>query len=278
LAIQVVELNSLQESLEIVDPRTNGNLDSWLVKPREAEQLRNRAEADLAPIVAIAPEAVGIHVVPPEDEVVLRFRGLPFAKWKNGRVFFGRDGVWKELSKTNEHALKQLVLDLKKFRSPLATSPQHPLYRAQAERWLQWVLMRDVSLLDSALDPEHVYEQVIAQAGGQRGILDLLTVTRTKRLAILELKAAENVDLPLQAAQYWARIRRHQTEGDLARYGYFPGLQLQDVSPIVYLVAPALRFHPTTDTILKYLTPEMEIIRLGLPERWRRGLRVVMRQ
>lgn len=106
----------------------------------------------------------------------------------------------------------------------------------------------------------------------------MLTVTKAKRLAILELKATENPELPLQAADYWQRIRHQQYRGDLAKNGYFAPLQLQAAPPIVYLVAPALRFHPTTETILSYLDPEMEIIRVGLAESWRRGLRVVMRQ
>jgi hypothetical protein len=55
-------------------------------------------------------------------------------------------------------------------------------------------------------------------------------------------------------------------------------MQLQSASPLVYLVAPALRFHPTTDVILRYLSPDIEIIRVGLPENLCRGLRVVMRQ
>jgi hypothetical protein len=74
-----------------------------------------------------------------------------------------------------------------------------------------------------ALDPEHVYERVFAQVAGQHGILDLLCVTRNRRLAILELKATENVALPLQAADYWSRIRWHQSQGDFARYGYLLG-------------------------------------------------------
>jgi hypothetical protein len=37
------------------------------------------------------------------------------------------------------------------------------------------------------------------------------------------------------------------------RYGYFQGVALQQVPPLVYLVAPALRFHPATDDLLKYL-------------------------
>jgi hypothetical protein len=119
---------------------------------------------------------------------------------------------------------------------------------------------------------------VIAKSHGQHGILDLLAVTNTKRLAILELKAGENPELPLQAADYWDRIRRHHAQGNLARYGYFAGLQLQPQPPIVYLLAPALRFHPTTETILRYLSPELQVIRVGLAESWRRCFRVVMRQ
>lgn len=55
-------------------------------------------------------------------------------------------------------------------------------------------------------------------------------------------------------------------------------MQLQAAVPLVYLVAPALRFHPSTETILKYLSPEVEVIQIGLAESWRRGLRVVLRQ
>jgi hypothetical protein len=39
-----------------------------------------------------------------------------------------------------------------------------------------------------------------------------------------------------------------------------------------------LRFHPSTDDLLDCLSPEMEIVRVGVAESWRRGLRVVMRQ
>jgi hypothetical protein len=132
--------------------------------------------------------------------------------------------------------------------------------------------------VDAALDQRFVYAQVFANAGGQHGILDLLTVTRSGRLAIIELKASEHIHLPLQAADYWLRVRRHLQNGEIARYGYFPGLELQQAPPLVYLVAPALRFHPSTDDLLNFLSPELEIVRVGVAESWRRGLRVVMRQ
>jgi hypothetical protein len=278
LAIQVYELNSLNEHIERVDPCRDGNVSSWLVPRRESESLKRRAGGALEPIVRQVPDAITVHAIPQEQEVMLRFRGLPFANWKDGQVHFGLDGTWEDLTKASESRLKQLLLRLRNFRNPLASNGRHPLFRAHAERWMQSLVMQDVARVDLTLDPEHVYEQVFAQAGGQHGVLDLLAVTRTKRLAILELKASENPDLPLQAADYWLRIRRQQAQGELAAYGYFPGMELQTAPPLVYLVAPALRFHPTTDAILRYLSPEIEIIRVGLAESWRRGLRVMMRQ
>jgi hypothetical protein len=132
--------------------------------------------------------------------------------------------------------------------------------------------------VDAALDARYVHSQVFASTAGEHGILDLLTVTRSGRLAIIELKASEHIHLPLQAADYWLRVRKHLERGEISRYGYFPGVELQQTPPLVYLVAPALRFHPSTDELLRFLSPELEVVRVGLAEGWRRGLRVVMRQ
>ncbi len=276
--IQVYELDPLRESLEHVEPCASGNVASCLVPRRETQLLLDRARAALAPIVALSPESIRAHPLPHTQEVALRFRGLIFARWHENKIYFGGDSTWEELRAANETALKQLIVNLQNFRNPLAGNVRHALYRAQPERWMQTVISRDVSRIDIALHPEHVYEQVFAQVAGQHGILDLLCVTRSGRLAILELKATENLDLPLQAADYWSRIRWHQTQGDFARYGYFPGLELQPAPPLVYLIAPALHFHPTTDILQRYLSTEMEIIRVGLAESWRRGLRVMFRQ
>jgi hypothetical protein len=43
-------------------------------------------------------------------------------------------------------------------------------------------------------------------------------------------------------------------------------------------LSPALRFHPSTDILFRYFSPEINFVRVGLAETWRRGLRVVMRQ
>ena len=278
LPFEIYEHDPAMEVLAKIDPRSAGNLNTWLVPHRESEALVNQARPVLDPIVALAPQAMTVYPAAQSHEVWLRFRGLPFARWDGGRVFFGSTDARQELTAASRPALKRLVHELEVYRHPLASDTRHSLYRAQPERWLESIVREDVTRMDAMLDQRFVYAQVFANAGGEHGILDLLTVTRSGRLAIIELKATEHIHLPLQAADYWLRVRRQLQSGEIARYGYFPGVALQQAAPLVYLVAPALRFHPTTDFVLSCLSPEMEVVRVGLAESWRRGLRVVMRQ
>ncbi len=278
LSLELYERDPVRETLEKIDPRRAGNQDTWLVPHRESQALLDRSRSAIDPIVALSPRAISVHPVAQSREVLLRFRGLAFARWDDERVFFGCPDSGEELTSSTMPALKKLLQQLEVHRHPLATESRHALYRAQPERWLEALVREDVTRVDAGLDPRFVYSQVFAHAGGEHGILDLLTVTRTGRLAILELKASEHIHLPLQAAGYWLRIRRHLEQRDFVRYGYFPGIQLQYAPPLVYLVAPALRFHPSTDTLLRFLSPDLESTRVGLAESWRRGLRVVMRQ
>ena len=148
LAVEIYELNSRNEHVERVKPSANGNVTSWLVPRRESELLLNRAKGDLTQIISLAPDAIQAHSVPADQEVVLRFRGLPFVRWKDGQMFFGIGTAWKELNGRTECELKQLLLRLKNFRSPLTRNTRHPLYRAQAERWMQAMVMRDMTQID----------------------------------------------------------------------------------------------------------------------------------
>ena len=278
LALELYECDPAREVLEKLDPRAAGNIDSWIVPRRETQSLLERAAGALDRIIALAPPAIRVHPSVSSAEVWLRFRGLAIAKWDDGRVFFGTDEQREELTAASWPACKKLVADLEIHRNPLASDTRHKLYRAQAERWMEAIVREDVTRVDAQLDPRFVYAQVFANAGGEHGILDLLCVTRNGRVAILELKATEHIHLALQAAGYWRHVRHHLERGDLSRYGYFPGIQLQATPPLVYLVAPALRFHPAIDELLRYLAPEVEIVRVGLAESWRRGVRGVMRQ
>lgn len=137
------------------------------------------------------------------------------------------------------------------------------------------------------LDPRHVYTQVPAIAGaGDRGMLDLLGVTADGRLAVIELKAGDDLHLALQGLDYWIRVRHHHAQtadsktglGEFQRHGYFTDTQLSTLPPRLYLVAPALHIHPATETVLRYLSPRVEWTLLALDERWREQVRVVWRK
>jgi hypothetical protein len=137
------------------------------------------------------------------------------------------------------------------------------------------------------LDPQHVYAQVPAIAGASdRGLLDLLGVTADGRLAVIELKADEDLHFALQGLDYWVRVRHHHLQaadaltgmGEFQRHGYFRGIELSPLPPRLYLVAPALYVHPATEIVLRYLSPKVEWHLLALDERWRQQIRVVWRR
>jgi len=136
-------------------------------------------------------------------------------------------------------------------------------------------------------DPRHVYAQVPAIAGASdRGLLDLLGVTADGRLAVIELKASEDLHFALQGLDYWIRVRHHHLQetdartgrGALQRHGYFTEVELAPLPPRLYLVAPALHIHPATEIVLRYLSPRVEWELLALDERWRSQVRVVWRK
>ena len=160
----------MREVLERLDPRAAGNIDSWIVPQREAQSLRDRAQAALEPIVKLSPQAISLHPSVASAEVWLRFRGLAIAKWDDGRVFFGISERRDELTAASWPELKKLLRDLERRRQPLATDVRHPLYRAPPERWLEASVRADVTRIDAQLDPRFVYTQVFANAGGEQGI------------------------------------------------------------------------------------------------------------
>ena len=223
------------------------------------------------------PAAITAEVIPGTSEVALRFRGLRFARREQAGVFFGIDSE-QELTPATRPELERLLRKLEAHRSPLTVSRQHPFYRAQAERWLESLVIADATRIDARIDPRFLYAQVPAISAGDRGIMDVLGITREGRLAIMELKASEDVQLVMQAVDYWLRVRYHQEQDDFPRYGYFPGMDLSSAPPLLLLVAPSLQFHPAGDILARYLSSDIEICRVSLNENWRRGLRVILRQ
>ena len=142
---------------------------------------------------------------------------------------------------------------------------------------MESLLKADVSPLALELEGSPVYSQILAEAGRSRGIMDLLSITRSGRLVVIELKAEEDARLPLQALDYWMRVRWHLERGDFQEQGFFPGRNLSSEPPMLWLVFPAIRQHAANEIVLKYLMRSVAVTRLGVNEDWRKGIRVVSR-
>ena len=57
-------------------------------------------------------------------------------------------------------------------------------------------------------------------------MIDVLTVTREAASRVVELKADEDIHLPLQGLDYWSRVAWHHARNEFRRFGYFPGREL----------------------------------------------------
>lgn len=144
-----------------------------------------------------------------------------------------------------------------------------------SERSLEALVRSNLTIIEPSLVPHPVHDQVLTFAGGDRDLIDLLAISASGRLAVLELKASEDIHLPLQALDYWMRIRWHAERGELQHL--FPGTPIAPVSPRLLLVAPAMSFHSSHAFILRHFSPEIEVERVGINSDWRHSLKVVLR-
>jgi hypothetical protein len=299
---QLWELDQRTDEMGQRDPSDHGNLATRLVRAPNEAAVRERLSDAIRQTMALVPEPMREDVeqrVRSGSEIGFLLHGLEFARVRAGyaansfnreaEISFGAGANETPLTKENEPELRELVTRLFERRHADGDK-RDPLYRMQPERWLESVLRRNASALDERLSTDHVYTQVPAFAAGDRGMLDLLSVTADGRLAVIELKADDDLHLALQGLDYWIRVRWHHRQtaetaaresfglGEFQRLGYFGGLRLSDADPRLYLVAPALRVHPATEVVLRYLSPRVEWTLVALDERWREKVKVVWRK
>jgi len=213
----------------------------------------------------------------PDGSVSLAVRGLEFARVAGDELLFGLDR--KHAAGGDAHLLEteRIAEELARMRNFRAIDRSNPLYLRHPEAWLEAQARAGIEAIDAMIYPHPLYGQVPQFAGGERGIIDLLGVDRDGRLAVIELKAAEDIHLPLQALDYWMRVKWHLDRGEFSGRGYFPGIALTGVAPRLILVAPAIEYHPTNETILKYFSTEVPVERVGVGLEWRKELRVMFR-
>jgi hypothetical protein len=219
----------------------------------------------------------GVETIDRADgSLSLRVHGLEFARTAGNELLSGLET--KRVSQASNLAeIEGLAQGLVKLRSCDAPDRLNPLYLRDREAWLESCVRASIESVDATLALAPIYGQVPAFAAAERGVIDLLAIDRNGRLAILELKASEDIHLPLQALDYWLRVKWHLDRGEFGARGYFPGMQLRSDPPRILLVAPALMFHPTTQRILRFFSPAIQVECFGLGTEWQRNLKVVFR-
>lgn len=300
---ELYELDETTEELVERDADDTGNLVTKLLYAPDPALAQERFGQAVQQALALVPAAMQPHVeqrLRSSTELALLLHGLEFARIRQGvsgnsfarttEISFGAGAQETLLDQGSEAMLRAFVQRLFERRHS-GGSGKDPLFRMHPEAWLESSLRANIGPLTDGqgslaqFDTAHVYAQVPAFQASDRGMLDLLTVTRDGRLAVLELKADEDMHFALQGLDYWLRVRWHHTQtidastglGTFQRHGYFPGLRLSQEPPRLYLVAPSLRIHPATQTVLRYFKPEVEWTMLGLGERWREQMKVVTR-
>lgn len=282
--ISLYEYDEERESISSVAPFDQGDLSDNLKRasrgalwPKEP-RLDREAASLVERIVQLAPSH--IDTVFREGRVKMMIRGLEFAELsvKQRRVWFMGQGGNVSLSQATWPDLERLVRKITRVRSGNSDCRDHEFYRAQAERWLESLLKKDITALDARLDPLYVYSQVPAYRGEKRAYIDLLAVTGEGRLVVIELKVSEDAELPFQGLDYWARVEWHRRRGDFERRGYFKGVSLLDLPPLLYLVAPLFRFHAATRLLARTISDRVTVCRIGINSDWRAAVRVLLKE
>nr|MBA2733489.1 hypothetical protein [Acidobacteriota bacterium] len=139
-------------------------------------------------------------------------------------------------------------------------------------------LRRDVTRLDPGLRLAPLHAQFRpSNVGGVSRPIDLLALRRDGRLVVIELKVSEDREHVLQGADYWRRTEIYRRHGHITRARLFGDTVITDEPPLVYLVAPLLRFHRAFTLLARAVTPEIEVFRFDINEDWRAGVRVMRR-
>jgi hypothetical protein len=280
LNVQIYEWRVGQPSATLVDLKDYGNVETRLAARRQAELLKESHSSLLHD--TLGGLGAGIEIVPDSTGAFssLRVAGLEVARIEGQvapRIYFGLEGNVRRLDESCHDEFREFLLEVRRIRCAGSPDPQHEFYRLQSERWLESLLFQDITRIDPALSPEHVYPQVPAFSGTDRGVIDLLTTTRRGRLAVVELKVQEEINLPLQGLDYWLRVNWLQKRKQFQEFGYFHDCELSPAAPLLYLVSPAFRFHSTTEKLLSYFDPKIEVILIGINDSWRKEIKVLFR-
>lgn len=303
-------LDERSEELTEIDYHDIGNLDSRLVHSKlvhafDANRVLDRVQSGIDRVLNLVPPPSRPRVeirANSSTEAGLLLHGLEFACVRQQaasdsfalreEITFGAGANETPLNEETEPLCRDLLSQLFRSRYPGGTQAD-ALFRLQPERWLESSIRTHLADFLPNLRGEFLYSQVPAIGAGERGMLDLLTIDRQGRLTILEVKADEDMHLPLQGLDYWMRVHALHAEHKsghqgapvastrpetFTQQGYFPGAQLSEQPPKLLMIAPALRVHPSNEIVLRYLSPQVEWELITVGEEWRHELKTIHRR
>jgi len=278
--LQLAAFDLEMETLTLTDLEDCGNLDTALTQVQTSpDGLMLNDNQCVRRVVGLAPGLITWSCSGKSRTVTFRIRGLQFAQLQLGqrsRLSFGL-GVPTVIRKEDDwRRLNDTVLQI--LEEPRTAAGGNSKYPRQPERWLESLLLRDIRAIDVRLDPRFVYPQVPAFFGGDRGMIDILGVTSQGRLVILELKVSEDIELPMQGLDYWLRVRWHHSRSEFQTHGYFPGMALSPLPPLLFFVCPQFRYHSSFPLLTGQIDPAVPLIQVGINENWRDGIHVVSRR
>jgi hypothetical protein len=266
---------------QLLDLGACRNVETRLVPRRSSESLVNRHRDMLRNFLGDNVDRLAMMSDAAGGFVSVRVEGLEVARVEGDlspRVYFGLEGSVRGLDEAGQKEFQNFISLVLSRRNAASNDASDQFYRLQPERWLESLLVSDITKIDPSLSPDFVYPQVPAFSRVDRGVIDILSVTRAGRLAVIELKLQEEINLPFQALDYWLRVETLRRQEKFQDFGYFPGVALMDAPPLLYLVAPAFRFHSTTGRLLRYLDPSISVIQVGINVQWRRGIKILFRR
>ncbi len=185
---ELYELDERTEQVTAFDTSDAGNIATRLVRAPDKHSALQRFGSSIAQVLAVVPDAE--PVVISGTEIAFRLHGLQFAGARMAvtrdsfrpveQLYFGVRSAEFPVDESNEEAFRDYLRHIAERR--ISRDRSDPIHRAVPERWIESMIVRDVTVLDSRLDGQHVYSQVPAFAASDRAMIDVLTTARDGRL------------------------------------------------------------------------------------------------
>ncbi len=164
---RLFEVDERGDELQETDCSDTGNIETRLVHCADESSARERFRESIERMRSLAPEAEIALVTP--GEIAFRLHGLEFARARMAmsetsfraaeELVFGAGASETVVTDDNAEQFAAFVEVVRSARQAQGDA-LHPLHRACPERWLESLVVRDVTAIDARLDAACVYSQV----------------------------------------------------------------------------------------------------------------------